>query len=102
MFCTARHGKRRLERPWVRLAVTKCEPGAHQFTNNEASKVKPNDVVMVYYNPVTEKRPEGKAKLIREYRPDTGDGLPIWYVEFLDEPGTEYLRAINRPATREV
>jgi len=55
----------------------------------------PGDVVTIYSNPVTQERPEGKAKLIREWGPDVGDGLSIWYVEFLDEPGAEYLRSVK-------
>jgi len=60
--------------------------------------MKAGDIVMIYCNPVTQKLPEGKAKLIREWGPDVGDGLLIWYVEFLDEPGEEYLRTIKEDA----
>lgn len=56
-----------------------------------------NDIVMVYGKPITREDPEGEAKLIREYRPDNGDGLSLWVVEFLDEPGREFLRTIHTP-----
>lgn len=53
------------------------------------------DKVQVYQNPVTRQNPEGEAKLVRLYRPDEGDGLSMWWVEFDDEPGQEYMRTIN-------
>jgi hypothetical protein len=39
---------------------------------------------------------EGRARLLSEYRKDDGDGLSVWFVEFLDEPGDRYLRTINK------
>ena len=57
--------------------------------------MKAGDIVMIYSNPVTQERPGGKAKLIKQYRPDAGDGLSMWYVEFVDEPGEEYLRTVT-------
>ena len=56
--------------------------------------MKQGDVVEVYQKPMTAELFEGKAKLIEEYRPDFGDGLSIWIVEFLDEPGATYTRTI--------
>ena len=53
------------------------------------------DTVTIYGNPVAMDKPEGKATLIKRYRPDVGDGLSIWWVEFLDEPGQTYLRTIS-------
>lgn len=53
--------------------------------------------VMVYEDPITCTIKEGKAKLIENIRPDRGegDGLSVWEVEFLDEPGQTFCRTIN-------
>jgi len=56
--------------------------------------MKTGDIVQVYDHPVTFEGFEGEAKLISEYRPNEGDGLSMWVVEFLDDPGQEYLRAV--------
>ena len=54
--------------------------------------MKPGDVVMVYQKPATKEKPEGKAKLIR--RTMFNEQYEAWFVEFLDELGTEYFRTI--------
>lgn len=54
----------------------------------------PGQQVDVYQDPITRKNLEGKAKLVSEFQPDEDDGLPMWYVEFDDEPGQTYLRTI--------
>lgn len=56
--------------------------------------LKANDVVVIYEDPITRKREEGKARLDSELRPDEGDGLSLWYVEFEDEPGHLFTRCI--------
>ncbi len=38
--------------------------------------------VTIYEDPITQLKPEGDATLVREYRPDTGDGLSMWEVQF--------------------
>jgi len=53
------------------------------------------DVVPIYYDPVTRKELEGNATLVNQYRPDVGDGLSMWDVEFVDDPGETYLRTIQ-------
>lgn len=53
------------------------------------------DKVTIYQNPVTQEDEEGKAILIRRIRPGVGDGLSIWLVEFMDEPGTTYQRTVK-------
>ena len=57
-------------------------------------EMKKGDVVNIYQKSMTKEDFEGKAKLVEEYRQDQGDGLSIWIVEFLDEPGTTYTRTI--------
>ena len=58
--------------------------------------------VIIYQDPLTQLKREGKAKLIRQERPDVGDGLEMWIVRFEDEPGETYPRTIsNRPAQAE-
>ena len=56
--------------------------------------MKKNDVVKIFQLPMSREDFEGEAKLVREHRPDVGDGLSMWEVEFLDEPGNTYLRTI--------
>ena len=59
-------------------------------------RMKPNDIVEVYEDPITKERPEGKARLVKEYRPDYGDGLSMWVVVFLDDPyKSQKLRTIS-------
>ena len=52
-------------------------------------------LVDIFHDPVTGKKLEGRAKLVECVRPDTGDGLALWLVEFLDEPGAQYQRTVN-------
>lgn len=53
----------------------------------------PNDIVMIYDDPVEMESPEGKAKLIRKER-DQGI-CQEWIVEFEDSPGNYYPRLIK-------
>lgn len=39
--------------------------------------------VMIYHDPISCEQPEGRAKLMREQRPDEGDGLSLWLVKFV-------------------
>jgi len=52
------------------------------------------DIVKIYQMPISREDYEGEAKLISIYREDHGDGLTMWEVEFLDEPGNTYCRTI--------
>lgn len=52
-------------------------------------------VVNVFSKPLSGEGLEGRAKLVTLHRSDTGDGLTLWSVEFLDEPGSTYPRTIN-------
>jgi hypothetical protein len=56
------------------------------------------DKVPVYQDPITRQDLEGEAQLVELYRPDEGDGLSMWWVEFDDEPGQTYMRTINNRA----
>ena len=61
-------------------------------------ELKPGEVVRVYYDPVTCKDQEGLAKLVKQIRPDHGDGLSLWRVIFAGEDavmGIECTRTIN-------
>lgn len=53
------------------------------------------DTVQVYQKPITKEGFEGNAYLIEQYRPDEGDGLSMWYVEFEGDRRTVCLRTIN-------
>lgn len=61
--------------------------------------LKVGDVVMIYQRPLTDEQPKGKAKLLSQYRPDDGDGLSMWLVEFPGEPGSQYLRTVREPVS---
>lgn len=56
--------------------------------------LKPNQTVMIYEYPITKEKPEGKAKLLKLYKPDEGDGLSLWLVCFEDEPNSKYVRTV--------
>ena len=51
--------------------------------------------VDIYQAPITGEEFEGRAQLIAQKHEDTGDGLSMWVVIFLDEPDNEYLRTVN-------
>jgi hypothetical protein len=52
---------------------------------------------MVYEDPITEKKPEGKAKIVRVGRKGL-NGLVHCIVNFLDDgPGANYFRTIKDP-----
>lgn len=42
-------------------------------------------IVTIYEDPITQKKPEGKAKLIKRHH--IVDNMEYWQVEFLDEKG---------------
>lgn len=46
--------------------------------------LKPNDIVNIYQDPITESDLEGRAKLVK--RINKCCGLERWYVKFLDTP----------------
>jgi len=58
-------------------------------------KLEPGMIVKIFQKPVEGRRFEGNAKLVEQTHPDEGDGLSLWWVEFQDELGHEYLRTIN-------
>jgi len=43
--------------------------------------MKKGDVVMIYWDPITEQKPEGKAKLLKLL--DSAGGVQYWKVKFL-------------------
>lgn len=57
--------------------------------------LKIDDKTIVYHDPITLTEPEGSATLKEQIRPDTGDGLSMWMVEFDDEPGELFQRTIK-------
>ena len=57
--------------------------------------LKAGQVVRVFDNPITGDGLEGKAQLIEQSHHDDGDGLSIWFVEFLDAPEKQFQRAVN-------
>ncbi len=61
---------------------------------NKYTPVRQGDIMPVYHRPLTGRQLEDYATLIEEIKPDE-DGLSIWLVEFLDEPGDYYQRTIN-------
>ena len=59
------------------------------------NNLKPGMKVKIYQRPVARADFEGEATLISEYRPDNGDGLSLWIVNFDgDYPDETYVRAI--------
>ena len=63
------------------------------------------DVVTVYQDPLTEEKPEGKAKLIK-YDGTIGEHnqrwICMWDVEFLKDPGQTFSRQILAPTEYEL
>lgn len=57
--------------------------------------MKRNQIVMIYEDPITRQKREGKAKLLRLVRADVGDGLELWEVRFVDD-GYTTTRLTNR------
>jgi len=57
--------------------------------------MKPNDIVMIYTDPMKCKQPEGQAKLKRLIASYTN--AETWIVEFIDGPGMLYTRLIKKP-----
>ncbi len=62
---------------------------------NKYKPVRQGDIMPVYQKPLTGQQLEDYATLIKEIKPDDGDGLSSWLVEFLDETGNYYQRTIN-------
>ena len=56
--------------------------------------MKVHDIVMVYEDPITQQKPEGKACLLHKID-DMGDGLERWKVCFEGEDGAVYERTIK-------
>jgi hypothetical protein len=57
------------------------------------------DIVTIYEDPLTEKKAEGKAKLIRPILSESDNDLEYWEVKF--ENGDIVLRWIRKPETEE-
>ena len=65
-------------------------------------ELKKGQRITIYAYPLTKLKPEGEAVLLKRIRPDDGDGLETWLVEFVSEPGELYHRTIsNRLAIKE-
>jgi hypothetical protein len=65
-----------------------------------ASKLKIGEKVTIYEDPVTCKRPEGKATLVRLVKPSQPSDEPKlehWEVQFDAEIGDTYIRVIKVP-----
>ena len=57
--------------------------------------MKPNDIVMVFGNPIKCTHPIGQAKLIKKIE-DHGNLLEGWKVEYLDDQGHFYNTLIKK------
>lgn len=57
--------------------------------------MKKNDSVWIYEYPITRKKLEGRARLIKQIREDAHAGTEDWMVEFHDKPGDETARTIK-------
>lgn len=56
--------------------------------------MKKGQIVIIYEDPITCQRREGEAKLVSQMRGDTGDGLELWEVKFIND-GYETTRTVN-------
>jgi len=54
-----------------------------------------HDEVMIYEDPMTEKKPEGKATLLSQIKEVTVPGLEYWKVCFKGDDGGVYKRFIK-------
>lgn len=57
-------------------------------------EMKTHETVMIYQDPITELKPEGKAVLLHK-EADLGQNLEQWKVCFEGEDGAVYLRTIK-------
>lgn len=61
--------------------------------------MKKGDIVTIYEDPITCEKSEGSAKLVKYHRGDRHFSrdwhLEDWTVEFVDEPGSRFERAIK-------
>ena len=55
--------------------------------------MKKGEIVTIYEDPLTEKKMEGKARLVEEIVSDPP--LESWYVRFIGEESDEYVRWIK-------
>ena len=58
--------------------------------------MKTHDIVMIYEDPITQQKPEGKACLLHKIA-DFPDGLEHWKVCFQGEDGGVYERTVKNP-----
>jgi len=56
--------------------------------------LKVHDIVMIYQEPITRTKPEGKACLLHKIK-TLSDGLELWKVCFEGDDGEVYTRAIQ-------
>jgi hypothetical protein len=56
--------------------------------------LKVHQQVMIYQDPITEKKPEGKATLLHKVM-DLSDGLERWKVCFAGDDGEVYERTVK-------
>ena len=56
--------------------------------------MKPNDIVMIYEDPITQLKPEGIATLQRLIDTDPDTGLSRWKVKFAEDPFLTYTRSV--------
>jgi len=59
--------------------------------------MKVGDKVTIYEDPITCKKQEGIAKLVRHVKSDPALGTELWYVRFPSDPTVEYQRWIKKP-----
>lgn len=67
--------------------------------NIRRGEMKKGDVVTIYEDPITQKKPEGRARLISRDIKAVGDGLEYWSVQFLEDYEDITQRFIKRYIT---
>lgn len=61
--------------------------------------MKPDDVVTIYEDPLTEKKPEGQARLVKlMFPPNYNPDMELWEVQLLAEPKETYFRWVKKAA----
>lgn len=58
----------------------------------------PGDIITVYYDPVTQKQPEGRAKLLQLLV--DRDDRQFWQVSFVDDEPSDQVANVFKPTGR--
>jgi hypothetical protein len=57
--------------------------------------MKKGDICTIFGSPIKMEYPIGKAKLIEKVS-DVSDKIEEWYIEYLNQPGTQYVALIKK------